>query len=74
MTEKKEKLSFEEALSRLEDASDKLRSKNITLEDSVKLYNESVEYYEACLKILDGAKQKIEIINPDSGEVQNFEQ
>jgi len=74
MAKKKEKLSFEEAIAGLEEYSDKLRSKDITLEESVDVYTKSIELYNTCCKILEEAKQKVEIVNPETGEVSSFDE
>ncbi len=68
------KLSFEEALAKLESAVSRLRAGDCTLEESVKLYEKSVEYYKLCEQILKEAKQKIEIYRPDTGETEDFDE
>ena len=67
------KLSFEEALQKLEEAVAKLKSGECSLEESIKVYEESVKYYEICSDILENAKQKIEIYDPSSGKLEDFE-
>ena len=67
-----ENISFEESLKKLEDAVNSLKSGDIGLEDSVKIYEDSVKYYEICKKILDDAKQKIEIYNPLEEKMEDF--
>lgn len=66
-------LSFEQAIKKLEDASDKLRSGDLSLEESVKLYEKCVEYYKQCNTILAESKQKIEIFNPETNKLENLE-
>lgn len=58
MTEKK--LTFEEALEKLEKSSENLKKENITLEDALKNFEEGIAYYKQCSEILNSAKQKIE--------------
>lgn len=65
-------LSFEQALEKLEETADILRSGNASLEESVDAYNKSIEYYKQCMSILKDAKQKIEVFNPETGEVTLF--
>ncbi|MCQ2552394.1 MAG: exodeoxyribonuclease VII small subunit [Clostridia bacterium] len=73
MATKKEKtLSFEEALEKLEESAELLRNGDASLEESVDVYNKSVEYYKQCKDILKDAHQKIEIYNPETNEVENF--
>ena len=69
-----QKLSFEEALAKLEATVSKLRSGDCTLEESVKLYEKSVECYKLCDDILKEAKQKIEIYRPSTGETEDFDE
>jgi exodeoxyribonuclease VII small subunit len=61
--ENTKKLTFEEALKRLESSADKLKKDGITLEDTMKSYEEGLKYYKQCSEILNDAKQKIEIIS-----------
>lgn len=59
----KEKMTFEEALERLELSAENLRSENVSLDDALKSFEQGIEYYNHCNKILDEAKQKIEVFN-----------
>ena len=70
--EKETRISFEEALDRLEKAVSRLKSGECTLEESIKIYEESVKYYDICSSILNEAKQKIEICDPVKGDVEDF--
>ena len=56
------KHSFEEPLKKLELASEKLKSDNISLEDAIKNYEEGIKYYKECTEILENANQKIETL------------
>ena len=67
-------LSFEKAIEKLEEISEQLRSGNLSIEESTKLYQESVKYFEMCNKILADAKQKIEIYRPENDNVEDFEE
>ena len=69
---KNENLSFEESLKKLEDAVARLRRGDCSLEESIKVYEQSVEYYELCNKILEDARQKIEIYNPAFKALEDF--
>lgn len=53
-------LSFEEALEKLEAASENLKRDDLTLEEAIKNYEAGLEYYKLCEEILQSAKQKIE--------------
>lgn len=73
-SKKTKELSFEEALEKLEEISDDLRSGDSSLEDSIELFNKSVEYFNICKTKLESAKQKIEMFDPETGEVVPFEE
>lgn len=59
----KERLSFEEALIKLESIVEQLEDEDITLEDSVKLYEEGVKMSKFCTEILEQAELRIEQVN-----------
>ncbi|MBO6584740.1 MAG: exodeoxyribonuclease VII small subunit [Gracilimonas sp.] len=59
----KERLSFEEALKKLESIVEQLEDEEITLEDSVKLYEEGVQLSKFCTEILEQAELRIEQVN-----------
>ena len=63
MSEKE--LSFEEALAALEKAVSDLRSDNISLEDSMKVFEEGTKMYEKCESILKNVQQKIEVFEKE---------
>jgi exodeoxyribonuclease VII small subunit len=58
-----ERLSFEEALKKLESIVEQLEDEDITLEDSVKLYEEGVKMSTFCTEILEQAELRIEQVN-----------
>ncbi len=60
---KKERLSFEDALARLEEIVEKLEAENISLEESVKLYEEGIELSKTCTQTLEQAQLRIEKVN-----------
>lgn len=59
----KERPSFEEALRELESIVSQLENEDITLEDSVKLYEKGVELSRFCNDILEQAELRIEQVN-----------
>ncbi len=67
-------LSFEKAIEKLENISEQLRSSELSIEESTKLYQEAVKYFDMCNKILSEAKQKIEVYRPEKDEVEDFEE
>ena len=64
----KERLSFEEALKELESIVQKLEQEDITLEDSVKLYEEGVKLSRFCTETLEQAELRIEQVNEANNE------
>ncbi len=54
-----EVLSFEEELSRIDEINTKLSAGNVTLEESVHLYEEASERIQHCKKLLNEAELKI---------------
>jgi exodeoxyribonuclease VII small subunit len=63
---KKERLGFEEALQRLEAVVEKLNNEEISLEDSVALYEEGIKLSKICTETLENAALKIEQIDQDN--------
>ena len=56
-------MSFESILGKLEQTVKILEEGNITLEESIALYEQGVRLSEQCRQRLSSAKQKIEIIH-----------
>jgi len=57
---KKERPSFEEALSRLEAIVKELEDDSISLEKSIELYEEGIELSKLCTQTLEEAELRIE--------------
>lgn len=69
-SQEKTALSFEEAFARLEQILEKLNSGNVSLDESLKLYEEADRLIHECSKRLSDAERKIEIlIKNRNGEV-----
>lgn len=58
-------MKFEEALEKLNGINAKLDNPEITLDESIKLYGESVEYTKTCLDILKETEGKITVIKAE---------
>ena len=54
--------SFEESLKKLETIVDQLEKGDLTLEDSLKLFEEGVGLSAACKKEIDAAEGKVQIL------------
>jgi exodeoxyribonuclease VII small subunit len=64
MAEKK----FEESLSRLETIVEKLEGEGLSLEESLKVFEEGVRLIKFCSKKLNEAEKKVEILLRDGEE------
>ncbi len=63
--------SFEAAFSRLEEILEKMNSSSVSLDESLKLYEEADKLITACNKRLTDAEKKIEIlIKNRNGDLQ----
>lgn len=69
---KKEK--FEEAFSKLEEIVRKLESGNMSLEESLKAFEEGVRLSRVCSERLDEAERRVEIlVDGEKGIIRDFE-
>ncbi|WP_069131502.1 exodeoxyribonuclease VII small subunit [Rhodohalobacter halophilus] len=66
----KERLSFEEALKKLEAVVEKLNDKEISLEESVALYEEGQKLSKICSETLESAALKIEQIDQTQDDTE----
>ena len=58
-------MKFEEALEKLTNIKENLENPEITLDESIKLYKESVDYTKACLEMLKETEGKISVIKAE---------
>ena len=58
-------IKFEEALLKLEEIVDKLEAGDISLDDSLKVFEEGNDLVKLCLKKLNEAEQKLKSISDD---------
>ncbi len=58
-------LKFEDCLTRLEQIVSALESGNLALEESLKVYEEGIALARHCVKYLDEAERKIELLSRD---------
>ena len=76
VTAEGEAITFEDALKRLEKIVDALGAGNLSLEDSLKMFQEGMELCKLCNKKLDEADYKVEqLMEREGGElsVEGFE-
>lgn len=66
---------FEESLSELEEIAKKLESSDISLDESIKLFEDGMKLSKNCKKILDSAEKKVSVLLEDKDgnmEKQDF--
>ena len=66
MTKQDKEMQFEEAFKRLEAIVGNLESGDLSLEESMKLFEEGIGLTEACKSRLEDAEQKIKLLLKDS--------
>jgi len=64
------KRSFEESLERLERITEELESGDLTLEDSLKKFDEGVKLADFCNQTLLEAQQKVNLLLKKNGRLQ----
>ncbi|MEC9105689.1 MAG: exodeoxyribonuclease VII small subunit [Candidatus Neomarinimicrobiota bacterium] len=62
MTKEDKQMHFEEAFKRLEQIVGNLESGDLSLEESMKLFEEGIGLTEACKSRLEDAEQKIQLL------------
>ena len=60
-----DKYKFEESLAKLQEACDRMKAGDISLEEAIACYNEGKEHYRNCKDILENGTQTIEILERD---------
>lgn len=72
---KKEKkqpdITIEEAFLKLDETIARLESEDISLEDSLKAYEEGMKYIHSCNEAIDRAEKKVLVIR-ENGELDEF--
>ncbi len=63
--DKQQDLSFEQALDGLTTMVEKLESGKLSLEESVKAFEEGVKLTRQCEKLLDDAEQRLQVLDSD---------
>ena len=66
-----ENISYEESVKRLEKIVEDLESKNLSLDESIKKYEEGIALYKNCSKLLQEYENKVEILSKNQdGEIK----
>jgi len=63
------KEKFEEALDRLEEIVKRMESGDMTLEESLKAFEEGIKLSRLCAKKLDEADRRVELLLREDGEL-----
>ncbi|MDF2546462.1 exodeoxyribonuclease VII small subunit [Anaerosolibacter sp.] len=67
-------LSFEEAMSRLDEIVKILDEGKLSLDDTLVLYEEGINLYRRCSNLLDKTEQRVSILGKnDSGKYEEFQ-
>lgn len=75
MTAKKKKaLSFEQGMDMLDTMISKMNEGGMTLEESMRAYEEGIELAAQLQQMLADHQRRIEQIDPDTGEISAFEE
>ena len=69
-----EKINFEEAMQELEDIANQLEKGDLTLDESVKKFEEGIKLSKECSKILEDSEKRINILINNNGNIseENF--
>lgn len=67
MTNDKPKLTFEEALEKLEGIVHQIEAGEVSLEESIEKYAQGIELIKQCRTILDSAEKKIQVLSKGQG-------
>ena len=70
LVEKGKKLNFEEEMEKLENIVTELEKGELSLDDSVKKFEEGINISKECNKMLETAEKKISILLENDGEFE----
>lgn len=62
--------TFEELIVKLEDITNKLEKEQLSLDESVKLFEEGMEFSKKCNEKLENAEKKISVLINDDGNLK----
>lgn len=69
MSDTEHTLSFEEAMERLERLVSEMESGSLSVEASLKAFEEGIGLTRQCQKILENAEQKVKLLTEEKGEI-----
>ncbi len=73
MATKKEELTFEEKIKKLESIVSELESGDVNLDDAINKYTEAMKLSKECSQKLNEVENSVNKILNDNGELENFE-
>ncbi|WP_242975002.1 exodeoxyribonuclease VII small subunit [Anaerovirgula multivorans] len=65
-------MNYEKAMKRLEDVIEQLENKELSLDDSLKLFQEGIDLYRLCNAKLNEAEEKIQMIVEEDGVIKSI--
>ena len=66
----KKSFPFEESLARLETLVERMESGDLSLEESLKTFEDGIKLTRECQKALESAEQKVKLLIEKNGEVE----
>lgn len=69
MTQQKISIKFEDAMQKLQDCVERMDAGDVSLEESIDLYEKCAAYHRQCTEILGRAKQRVEMYRPETGTI-----
>ena len=73
MATKKEELSFEEKIKKLESIVSELENGEVNLDDAINKYTEAMKLSKECSQKLNEVEESVNKILNDNGELEDFE-
>ena len=64
-----QKVTFEQALQKLEQIVSGIEQGKVSLEESIEKYAEGIKLIKQCREILEAAEKKIQLLNKEQGEI-----
>ena len=74
MTAKKKTLTFEAGMQELERLTARLGEAELTLEESMSLYEQGVKLHAQLEQLLDKQRRRNEVIDPDTAEIEALDE
>lgn len=66
------KVNYEKSIKKLEDVIENLETKELSLDDSLKLFKEGIDLYRLCNAKLNEAEEQIQMIIEENGVIKRI--